>query len=257
MLLSKKDLYMKLFRKLRRNLIAIGKFKSYVVYALGEIVLIVIGVSIAWKINDLNDIRKNNLVEQKIYANLDKELNTNLSLLSGLIDEYPQTIAYLENTLNYVGQNPNELTQGAKDTIANIFDNEVYLLDGFINSVINTNKFEFIESDELKELIIRYPNKIQDFKEQDEKIKIIISDRIKPVLEKHISLADLLPNDSSKYKGIKEFGNKSGYGALLTSKEYQNSIIDRLLQTKIQLDNAKKLRGKTKILIAKLKQELD
>jgi len=248
---------MKLFRKLRRNLIALGKFKSYVIYALGEIVLIVIGISIAWKINNLNDIRKNNISEQKIYANLNEELNTNLSSLSGLIDEYPQTIKYLENTLNYVGQNPNELTQGAKDTIINIFDNEVNLLDGFINSVVNTNKFEFIESTELKELIIRYPNKIQDFKEQDEKIKIIVANRIKPVLEKYISLIDILPNDSLKYERIKEFGNKSDYATLLASKEYQNSIIDRLLQTKIQLDNAKRLRGKTKLLITKLKQELN
>ena len=248
---------MKLFRKLRRNLIALGKFKSYVIYALGEIVLIVIGISIAWKINNLNDIRKNNISEQKIYANLNEELNTNLSSLSGLIDEYPQTTKYLENTLNYVGQNPNELTQGAKDTIINIFDNEVNLLDGFINSVVNTNKFEFIESTELKELIIRYPNKIQDFKEQDEKIKIIVANRIKPVLEKYISLIDKLPNDSLKYERIKEFGNKSDYATLLASKEYQNSIIDRLLQTKIQLDNAKRLRGKTKLLITKLKQELN
>lgn len=248
---------MKLFRKLRRNLIALGKFKSYIVYALGEIVLIVIGISIAWKINNLNEIRKNNLVEQKIYANLNDELNTNLNLLSGLIDEYPQTITYLENTLSYVGKNPNELTQGAKDTIINIFDNEINLLDGFVNSVVNTNKFEFIESTELKDLIIRYPNKIKDFREQGEKIKIIISNRLKPVLEEQISLVDMLPNDSLKYKRIKEFGNKSDYGALLASKEYQNSIIDRLLQTKIQLDNAKRLRGKTKIIITKLNQEIE
>ncbi len=248
---------MKLLRKLRKNLIALGKFKSYFVYALGEIVLIVIGISIAWKINNLNEIRKSNISEQKIYANLNEELNTNLSSLSGLIDEYPQTITYLENSLSYVGQNPNELTQGAKDTIINIFDNEVNLLDGFINSIVNTNKFEFIESAELKDLIIRYPNKIQDFKEQDEKIKTIISNRLKPVLEKYISLVDMLPNNNIKYEHIKEFGNKSDYAALLASKEYQNSIIDRLLQTKIQLDNAKRLRGKTKILITKLKQELN
>jgi hypothetical protein len=49
--------------------------------------------------------------------------------LSRLIDDYPQTITYLENTLNYVGQNPSKITQGDKDTIINIFDNEVNLLD--------------------------------------------------------------------------------------------------------------------------------
>jgi hypothetical protein len=86
---------------------------------------------------------------------------------------------------------------------------------------------------------------------------MIIANRLTPVLEKFISLVDMLPNDTIKYESIKEFGNKSNYTALLASKEYQNSIIDRLLQTQIQLDHAKTLRGKTNILITKLKQELD
>ncbi|WP_158850228.1 hypothetical protein [Algibacter sp. L1A34] len=248
---------MKIFRKLRRNLIALGKFKSYVIYALGEIVLIVIGISIAWKINDLNDIRKNNIVEHKIYNNLNEELNTNLHILRGLLDEYPDTITCLENTLKYVGKAPSEITEGAKDTIINIFDKEVNLQDSSINSLVNTTKFELLDNAELKDLIVMYPNKIEGFKKQNAKIKTIIANRLKPVLEKHISLVDMLPKENEKYNHIKEFGSKSDYSALLQNKEYQNSIIDRLLQTQIQLNNAKILRGKTKILITKLKEELD
>ena len=236
---------------------ALGKFKSYTLYALGEIILIVIGISIAWKINDLNDIRKNHIVEYKIYNNLNEELNSNLNVLKGLIDEYPETITAIENTLNYVGKQPNDITAGAKDTIINIADKDVNLLDSSINSLVSTTKFEFIESTELKDLIAVYPNKISIFKEQDAKIKTIISGRLKPVLEKYISLVDMLPNDNSKYAHIKAYGNKSDYSALLGSKEYQNTMIDRLLQTKIQLNNAKMLRGKTKILITKLKEELN
>lgn len=248
---------MKLFRKLRRNLIAFGKFKSYLVYAIGEIILIVIGISIAWKINDLNDIRKNNIVEQKIYNNLNEELNTNLHVLNAVIDEYPKSITYLENTLKYVGKPTNELSKGAKDTLVNMINKEVSLLDSSINSIVNTTKFEIIESVDLKDLIAIYPSKIKVFTEQDEKIRAIIADRVKPVLEKHISLADLLSNENLNYKHIKEFGSKSDYSGLLKNKEYQNSIIDRLLQTEIQLNNAKVLRGKTKLLITKLKEELE
>ena len=52
---------MKLFRGIRRKLLISGKFKSYLVYALGEILLIVVGILIAWKINSLNEIRKNRI----------------------------------------------------------------------------------------------------------------------------------------------------------------------------------------------------
>jgi hypothetical protein len=227
------------------------------IYALGEIVLIVIGISIAWKINDLNDIRKNNVTEQKIYVNLNGELNANLYLLKGLINDNTQTIASLEHILDYVGKTPNELTQGAKDTIINIKDREVNLLDNTVNSIVNTSKFEFIESDELKELIVMYPTKVAQIKEQDQKIKAIVANRLKPILEKYISLVDMLPEENEKYSHIKEFGYKSNYSGLLVNKDYQNSIIDRLFQTQIQLNNAKTLRGKTKILIKKLEEELN
>ncbi|AIZ43021.1 hypothetical protein [Cellulophaga baltica] len=248
---------MKLFRKLRRNLIALGKVKSYIVYAFGEIVLIVIGILIAWKIGDLNEIRKNNIVEQKVYKSLNEELNTNLRILNGLVAEYPRAIVRLENTLNYVGYTEDKITQGAKDTIINVLDKEVSLLDGSINSIINTTKFEFIESADLKDLIIMYPNKIQNFKEQDAKIKLIVANRLKPVLEKYISLVDMLPYTDPKYDSIRKYGAKSDYIGLLSDKEYQNSIIDRMLQTQIQFDHAKSLRSKTKILINTLAEELD
>jgi len=248
---------MKLFRKVRRNLINLGKFKSYSIYALGEIVLIVIGISIAWKINDLNDIRKNRLTEQKIYVSLHEELNANLYLLKGLINDTSETIETLEHVLEYVGKTPNELTQGAKDTIINIQDKEVNLLDNTINSIVNTSKFEFLESTELKELIVVYPTKVEVIKEQDRKIKAIVANRLKPVLEKYVSLVDMLPRDKEKYNHIKEFGYKSNYADLLNNKEYQNAIIDRLLQTQIQLNNAKTLRGKTKNFITQLEEELD
>lgn len=247
---------MKLFRNVRRKLIAMSKFKSYLVYALGEIVLITIGISIAWKINNLNDIRKDTIVEKKIYANLNEELNSNLRILNGLIDEYPQRIDYLEKTLQYVGKKPNELTQGAKDTIVNLFDTDVILLDNAINSIVRTTKSEFIESTDLKDLIILYPNKIIMFKEQNDKIKNLVNNRIKPVIEKHISLADKLPANT-KFQRIKNLGSKSDYSALLANKEYQNAIIDWLLQTQVQLNNAKNIRSKTKILIHELKTELD
>ncbi|MCM4152657.1 hypothetical protein DHD05_13750 [Arenibacter sp. N53] len=58
-----------------------GKLKSYLLHAFGKTLLIVI--LIAWKINDLNEIRKNRLVEMKSYHSLYEELKTNLKVLNG------------------------------------------------------------------------------------------------------------------------------------------------------------------------------
>ncbi|MBM1107761.1 hypothetical protein JQC67_16515 [Aurantibacter crassamenti] len=247
---------MKVFRKLRRKLLLSGKIKSYLIYALGEILLIVIGILIAWKINSLNEIRKNRIVELKIYKSLSQELDTNLLVLDSAIIRYSDSIEKLKNTLNYLGEQPNELTVEAKDLIVNLNYTKVIIRNESINSINITNKFEFIESDSLKELIAIYPNELDKFDEQENRISDIITYRLKPVIEKHVSLIDLLPEDSFNYKRIKRSSKESNYSDLLDSKEYQNSVIDRLLQTKTQLAITENLKHKTKSIAIKLNQEL-
>lgn len=247
---------MRLFAKIRRSLIVSGKFKSYLLYAFGEIFLIVIGILIAWKINDLNEIRKNRIVEVKIYHSLYEELNTNLNVLNTGIDKYASNVKRLEATLNYVGFAPEQITPGAKDTIVHINYSPMVLLDGALNSVISTSKFEIIESDSLKSLIANYPTKIEEFKITDAKINEIVDNHLQPALEKHLALVDMLPRDNPKYNNLRDFGRGSNYYSLLNSKEYQNAIVDRLLQTENLLTQAKKLKNRTQIMALQLKKEL-
>ena len=105
---------MRLFRTIRRKLASSGKFQTYLLYALGEILLITIGISIAWKINNISDINKNKIVEAKIYNSLYEELRTNLSLLDSALVRYNNSELVLQSTLHYVGLKPDDFTQEAK-----------------------------------------------------------------------------------------------------------------------------------------------
>ena len=53
----------KFFRKIRYNLMKHNKTGKYFKYAIGEIVLVVIGILIALSINNWNEQRKNNSYE--------------------------------------------------------------------------------------------------------------------------------------------------------------------------------------------------
>jgi len=48
----------KFFRKIRRQLLTENRFSKYLLYAIGEIVLVVIGILIALQINIWNENRK-------------------------------------------------------------------------------------------------------------------------------------------------------------------------------------------------------
>lgn len=51
---------MKIFRKSRQRLLSKNKFSKYLIYAIGEIVLVVIGILIALQINNWNQARNDN-----------------------------------------------------------------------------------------------------------------------------------------------------------------------------------------------------
>jgi len=67
----------KFFRKIRQNMLTENKFGKYLTYAIGEIILVVIGILIALSINNWNENRKTR----------DKEIGFSINLKSDLIDE--------------------------------------------------------------------------------------------------------------------------------------------------------------------------
>ncbi|MEM6516972.1 MAG: DUF6090 family protein, partial [Bacteroidota bacterium] len=56
----------KFFRNIRKTLLTENRFNKYLLYAIGEIVLVVIGILIALQINNWNENRKDNNVEQEV-----------------------------------------------------------------------------------------------------------------------------------------------------------------------------------------------
>ena len=75
----------KFFRKIRQQLLTENKFSKYLLYAIGEIVLVVIGILIALQINNSNEDRKLRNQELHYLQNLKTDLNLNISELDKYI----------------------------------------------------------------------------------------------------------------------------------------------------------------------------
>jgi hypothetical protein len=63
----------KFFRKIRQRLLTENKFSKYLIYAIGEIILVVIGILIALSINNWNDYRKERNEEKIVLVALLQE----------------------------------------------------------------------------------------------------------------------------------------------------------------------------------------
>lgn len=77
----------KFFRKIRKNLLNEGKTTRYFKYAIGEIILVVIGILIALQINNWNEQRKERRVEINILNEIYDNLNVDRTNLQFKIDE--------------------------------------------------------------------------------------------------------------------------------------------------------------------------
>lgn len=68
----------KYFRRIRQNLVMKNQTGKYLKYAIGEILLVVVGILIALSINNWNDARKDRIAEKELYRTLIKSLESDL-----------------------------------------------------------------------------------------------------------------------------------------------------------------------------------
>ena len=99
------------FRKIRFDLMEKNKTGKYFKYAIGEIVLVVIGILIALSINNWNENRKNNDKETAILLNLKTEFETNKADLIQTIGRNSKEYSLIKNILSFTGQPNDSLTK--------------------------------------------------------------------------------------------------------------------------------------------------
>ncbi len=76
---------LRFFRTLRQRLLTENKFRRYLLYAVGEILLVVIGILIALQVNTWNEERVEKGEEQAILRQLKTEFTLNLAQLDDKI----------------------------------------------------------------------------------------------------------------------------------------------------------------------------
>ena len=90
----------KFFRHIRQQLLSENKFSKYLLYAIGEIVLVIIGILIALAINE-NAKDKNNLELRDLYIiQLEDEANRNLNRLKELKEFTIEMLKEVDTLIN-------------------------------------------------------------------------------------------------------------------------------------------------------------
>ncbi len=90
----------KFFRKIRQNLLTDNKFSKYLLYAVGEIVLVVIGILIAVNFNDWNTNRKQTAEIHELLKAFEKDLITSIENATLVLNVSSQKDSLIRLVLN-------------------------------------------------------------------------------------------------------------------------------------------------------------
>jgi hypothetical protein len=88
-----------MFRKMKHKHLRKKQIKKYLSYAMGEIVLVVLGILIAVSINNWNISRNQNKIKQEIIFILIDDINNDLKNLDGVIDYYEKRERFFKKVL--------------------------------------------------------------------------------------------------------------------------------------------------------------
>jgi len=91
----------KFFRKIRYDLMEKNKPGKYLKYAIGEIVLVVIGILIALQINNWNTERIQSIESRQLSKRLLQETNQNIEILKRDVENQNQSVAFPLNRTVY------------------------------------------------------------------------------------------------------------------------------------------------------------
>lgn len=115
----------KLFRKIRHNLILENRISKYFKYAIGEIVLVVIGILIALQINNWNEYKKAKTTEIYVLKEVLSNLREDAIILNDIIDQRKKAKVSVAKMLNYLPKE-NVLKETLEKDIVNFLTFERY-----------------------------------------------------------------------------------------------------------------------------------
>ena len=144
----------KFFRRIRQKLLSENKFSKYLLYAIGEIVLVMIGILLALQVNEWNNEQNRIKEEQVIIEQLIADLSTSQYELEGIEMHNLRRAREYSRVLRMFWKS--ELPENAADSLAGYGSSVYSPVQGTALSLINSGRLDILSSKELKNDIVAY-----------------------------------------------------------------------------------------------------
>lgn len=147
-------------RNIRRSFIESGSARKYLLYAIGEVLLVMIGILLALQINNWNEWRKDRVLERDSYLNLLDILRQDSVELAYIIKNQTTSI---QSHLKVISTDPAHFMQtfGEEDLklcIANVMRGGLSFFPkyGVYNAILANTGLNILRSEEIRSKLINF-----------------------------------------------------------------------------------------------------
>ena len=240
-------------RQLRQRLLAENRFSRYLLYALGEIVLIVLGILIALYLNNINAEKQAQVVEMELLKELKSNLGRNIGILERTLLTETEYLSYNEMILEYL-DNRRPYDEGLDRAFG------VYFWTVTTNPVMGGYEFlkskgiDLISSDRLRKRIsFIFDNEFSILKNENEVWSNNLQQNISyPYHVKHFRRYYSPENEANETERAKPFD----YESLLDDEEFKSINTEIISNRRWNINSIKNLIREIQELIANIDDEL-
>ena len=156
-------------KEMKRQFLADKKFSNYLIYAIGEIFLIVMGILIALQIDNWNNAKVDRQNERKTYQNIQSQVNEDMKALTEVIQYNTMYLGQYEKANQYILAN----NRNAIDTLAYFAMNLSQFSDfhrtaNIYETLVNSGDIKLIKNDSIAgrlqklEMTYTFINRLED-----------------------------------------------------------------------------------------------
>lgn len=209
---------LKLFRRIRQKLIREGALKNYVVYAIGEILLVMIGILLALQVSNWNQERIEGAKELKALVDLSKEFKLNQERIKAKQSLRISIAPKLETYIELLSSGEADYSSFEDFHSEQIVFGMTNPSNGVIDALISSGEIALISNDSLKYLLADWKNQLGNLYENEEILwnagLVYLGDAYKTI-----------PSPSRSWKDWSDEELESAFNDLRSKVGYRNNLI--------------------------------
>ncbi len=155
---------LKFFRRIRQELLSENHYSKYLLYAAGEILLVMIGILLALQVNNWNEGRKNRIEEKYFLSKFKSNLVSDITMLEATIKTNRNIIQLTDSLLIMLAQ-PQKYDREAFGKHLSIVRNfrRFFPMKITFDNMVASGKVDLIQNQQLGEQLFLYYRYIDEY----------------------------------------------------------------------------------------------